>query len=367
VNCSGGALSLAGVDPFSSGPWQPGEHNAITDVPGVLVGQVGSAEPPYLTGTTVVHLPGTAVAGVDVRGGAPGTRETDLLKPMNSNPGINAIVLTGGSAFGLDTAGGVMAVLAERGEGVRVGELPNEVVPIVPAAVIFDLGRGGDFTARPDADWGRRAIEAAAGGPVAVGNVGAGTGARASVLKGGVGTASVRFDDGTTVGALAVVNAAGSALAPDGTLVAARYGLGEEFAGLAVPTEPVPQPPAPPRPGTNTTIAVVATDVPLDKTATARMALVAHDGLARAIEPTHTLVDGDTVFAVSAADPEAARLSVLRSTADPAALWQLERVYAAAARTLARAIVRGLLAAESVDTRDGRLLSYRDTFPSAFR
>jgi L-aminopeptidase/D-esterase-like protein len=349
----------------ATAPGLPGKNNAITDVPGVLVGQVESAEPPYLTGTTVVYLPGTAIASVDVRGGAPGTRETDLLSPLNSNPGINAIVLTGGSAYGLATADGVMGWLAGRNEGVRVGEQPHEVVPIVPAAVVFDLGRGGDFTARPDADWGRRAVEAAASGPVAQGNVGAGTGARAHAYKGGVGTASTLLPDGTTVGAIAVVNAAGSPVEPDGTLSGARYGLGEEFAGLRVPTEPVP-PPGPPRPATNTTIAVVATDVPLDKAAAARMAAVAHDGLARAIDPTHTLVDGDTVFAVSTADPSLPRLSVLRSATDPTALLRIEQLYAAAGRTLARAIAHGLLAAASVDTPAGRIPSYRDVFPSAF-
>lgn len=344
----------------------PGEHNAITDVPGVLVGQVESAEPPYLTGTTVVYLPDTAVASVDVRGGAPGTRETDLLNPLNSNPGINAIVLTGGSAFGLATADGVMGWLAERNQGVRVGERESDVVPIVPAAVVFDLGRGGDFAARPDADWGRRAIEAATGGPVAQGNVGAGTGARANAYKGGVGTASTVLPDGSAVGAIAVVNAAGSPVAPDGTVSGARYGLGDEFAELRVPVEPVPPPPGPPRPATNTVIAVVATDVPLDKTATARLATVAHDGLARAVDPTHTLVDGDAVFAVTTADPAQARLSVLRSATDPAALMRVEQTYAAAARTLARAIAHGLLAAESVETPAGRIPSYREVFPSAF-
>jgi L-aminopeptidase/D-esterase-like protein len=347
-------------------PGVPGKNNAITDVPGVLVGQVESTEPPYLTGTSVVYLPGMAIASVDVRGGAPGTRETDLLSPLNSNPGINAIVLTGGSAYGLATADGVMGWLAGRGEGVRVGEQPYEVVPIVPAAVVFDLGRGGDFSARPDADWGRRAIENASDGPVGQGNVGAGTGARANAYKGGVGSASTVLPDGTTVGAIAVVNAAGSPVAPDGTLLGARYGLGDEFAGLRVPVEPIPPPPGPPRPARNTTIAVVATDVPLDKAAAARMATVAHDGLARSIDPTHMLVDGDAVFAVSTADPSLPRLSVLRSVTDPTALIRIEQVYAAAGRTLARAIAHGLLAASSVDTPAGRIPSYRDVFPSAF-
>ena len=341
---------------------QPGPHNAITDVPGVLVGQVERLDPPYLTGTTVVHVPGTAVAGVDVRGGAPGTRETDLLDPVNSNAGVNAIVLTGGSAYGLDTAGGVMGWLEERGQGVRVGPGERDVVPIVPTAVVFDLGRGGGFQARPTAEWGRDAIAAADDGPVAEGNHGAGAGARAGRLKGGVGSASVRLDDGTTVGALVIVNAVGSTVGADGRLLGERYGLGDEFAGLQTPVEPAPEPPAGSIPGMNTVIAIVATDAALDKTAARRMAMVAHDGLARAIDPIHTLVDGDSVFALSTAPAGTPRLSVT----DREALLALETIFAAGARTLARAIVRGVLAAESVETPAGKVISYRDAYPSAF-
>ncbi len=346
---------------------QPGPQNAITDVPGVLVGQVERVDAPYLTGTTVVHLPATAVAGVDVRGGAPGTRETDLLEPVNSNAGVNAIVLTGGSAFGLDTAGSVMRWLEERGEGVRVGQGDKDVVPIVPTAVIFDLGRGGDFQARPEPDWGARAIAVATDGPVALGNHGAGAGARARSLKGGVGSASVRLDDGTTVGALVIVNAAGSTVDADGNLYGARYGLADEFAHLRTPAEP-PPPAAPgrnliPGPPMNTVIAVLATDVPLDKAATRRMAMVAHDGLARAIDPIHTLVDGDSIFALSTRTDDGPRLSVT----DPTAIGQLEMVYAAGARTLSRAIVHAMLNAESVETPAGTIPSYRDAYPSAFR
>ncbi|MFF0343233.1 P1 family peptidase [Kribbella sp. NPDC004875] len=348
---------------------EPGPHNAITDVPGVLVGQVERVDPPYLTGTTVVHVPATAVAAVDVRGGAPGTRETDLLSPVNSNGGVNAVVLTGGSAFGLDTAGSVMRWLEERGEGVRVGQGEYDVVPIVPTAVIFDLARGGDFKARPEPSWGAEAIAAAADGPVAQGNHGAGAGARAGTLKGGVGTASVRLDDGTTVGALVIVNAAGSTVDADGNLYGARLGLGDEFTHLRTPTEP-PPPAAPgrnlvPGPSMNTVIAVIATDVPLDKAATKRMAMIAHDGLARAIDPIHTLVDGDSLFALSTRVPDDDRPRL--SVTDPTALGRLETVYAAGARTLTRAIVHAMLNAESVETPSGTIPSYRDAYPSAFR
>ncbi|MEV6288095.1 P1 family peptidase [Kribbella sp. NPDC051770] len=333
---------------------QPGPYNAITDVPGVLVGQVERTDPPYLTGTTVVYFPGTAVAGVDVRGGAPGTRETDLLDPVNSNPGVNAIVLSGGSAYGLDTAAGVMSWLETRGEGVRVGPGDHDVVPIVPAAVIFDLGRGGAFTARPTADWGRDAIAAATDGPVAQGNHGAGAGARVGALKGGTGTASVVLEDGTTVAALAIVNAVGSAVTPSGRLYGEPSALAEEFGVLNTPTESAPTAPA--VPGMNTVIAVVATDAPLDKPAAKRLAMIAHDGLARAIDPVHTLLDGDSIFGVSTGT--APKLTVT----DPTALARLEAVFAAGARSLTRAVVHAVLAAESANT----LLSYRDTYPSAF-
>jgi len=377
----------------------PGPHNAITDVPGVLVGQIERTDAPYLTGTTVVHVPAGAVAGVDVRGGAPGTRETDLLDPVNSNPGANAIVLTGGSAFGLDAVAGAMAWLEDRAQGVRVGPGDNDVVPIVPAAVIFDLGRGGAYQARPDRGWALAAIEAAGNDGVAQGNYGAGAGARVGGLKGGVGSASLRLPDGTTVGALAIVNAVGSAVDSQGRLSAERYGLPGEFPTLRTPTEPPPEERGS-VPGMNTVIAVVATDAPLDKAAAKRMAMVAHDGLARAIDPVHTLLDGDTIFALSTGNPpprprpasdqssaaqvppgeaSAGEASVsavtgfagpsapaVSSVTDPAALMRLEAVFAAGASTLARAIGHGVLAAESVETPAGRLLSYRDAYPSAF-
>jgi L-aminopeptidase/D-esterase-like protein len=254
-----------------------------------------------------------------------------------------------------------MGWLEEQGQGVRVGAGQHEVVPIVPTAVLFDLGRGGGFQARPTADWGRQAIEAATDGTVAQGNHGAGAGARAGRLKGGTGTASIRFDDGTTVGALVIVNAVGSTVDNQGRLYGERFGLADEFGQLQTPTEPAPEGPGGPLPGMNTVIAVIATDVPLDKAAAKRMAMVAHDGLARAIDPIHTLVDGDAIFAVSTST-DAPRLSVT----DPATFIQLETVFAAGAHALSRAIVQGILAAESVETPAGPLLGYRDAYPSAF-
>ena len=160
---------------------------SIVDVAGVLVGSYERLDPPYLTGTTVVLFPEGAVASADARGGGPGTRETDLLDPRNLVERVHAIVLSGGSAYGLDAAGGVMRVLEERGLGFRVGPEATQVVPIVPAAVLFDLGRGGDFRARPDAEFGARAVEAASAEPFARGNAGAGAGAAAGGIKGGLG------------------------------------------------------------------------------------------------------------------------------------------------------------------------------------
>ncbi|GAA3302434.1 hypothetical protein GCM10020295_48260 [Streptomyces cinereospinus] len=194
--------------------------DALTDVTGLRVGHATRTGDGWLTGTTVVLAPeGGAVTAVDVRGGGPGTKETDALDPRNVVQKAEAVVLTGGSAYGLDAASGVMAWLEERGRGVRVGPDPAHVVPVVPAACVFDLGRGGDFRARPDAAVGRAAVEAAAasgiGAPVPEGCVGAGTGAAVGPMKGGVGTASTVLDSGITVAALVVANAAGSVTDPE--------------------------------------------------------------------------------------------------------------------------------------------------------
>ncbi|GHK02544.1 hypothetical protein SY2F82_43410 [Streptomyces sp. Y2F8-2] len=319
----------------------------------------------WLTGTTVVLAPeGGAVAAVDVRGGGPGTKETDALDPRNLVQKVEAVVLTGGSAYGLDAASGVMAWLEEHGRGVRVGPEPSHVVPVVPAACVFDLGRGGDFKARPDAAMGRAAAEAAAasepGAPVAEGCVGAGTGATVGPLKGGVGTASTVLDSGITVGALVVCNAVGSAMDPEtgalyGELVQGRVGcparevheaarrrLAETAAHLA-------------RPPLNTTLAVVATDADLTKAQAQKFAGVAHDGLARAVRPAHLLHDGDTVFALATGTRPLA-------AADPLAL---NEVLAAGADLVTRAIVRAVRAAESVDGPGGAWPSYGELYGAA--
>ncbi|AGS70127.1 hypothetical protein B446_16555 [Streptomyces collinus Tu 365] len=315
-----------------------------------------------LTGTTVVLAPeGGAVAAVDVRGGGPGTKETDALDPRNVVQRVDAVVLTGGSAYGLDAASGVMAWLEERGRGVRVGPGPAHVVPVVPAACVFDLGRGGDFQARPDAATGRAAVEdAAAGAPGAAvpeGCVGAGTGAVAGRLKGGVGTASTVLGSGITVAALVVVNSAGAVADPQ---TGALYG--EFFQGrVAYPERAVHEAARrrldevasrTPLPPLNTTLAVVATDADLTKAQAQKTAGTAHDGIARAVRPVHLLHDGDTVFALATGARPLA-------TADPSAL---NEILAAGADLVTRAIVRAVRAAEPVEGPGGAWPSYRELY-----
>ena len=262
---------------------------ALTDVAGVRVGHWTDLD--RRTGCTVVLLPDEgAVAGVDVRGAAPGTRETDLLEPSNQVHVVHALLLTGGSAFGLGAADGVMRRLEERGIGVPT---PAGPVPIVPAAVLFDLAP--EVRARPDADAGYRAcVEAERGEPCRSGPLGAGTGATVGKLFGnpspsGVGTAAIALPGGGTVSALVAVNAVGDVVDDDGSVLAGPGSAGRLLA------EGAPPPPI----GTNTTLAVVATDVTLTKAQAHRLAVVAHDGFARSIRPVHTAYDGDTVFAVS--------------------------------------------------------------------
>jgi L-aminopeptidase/D-esterase-like protein len=277
-----------------------GAAGAITDVAGLRVGHFTDMRRP--TGCTVVLAEGGAVCGVDVRGAAPGTRETDLLDPVNAIEHVHAVVLAGGSAFGLDAASGVVAWLEERGIGHPVGPAR---VPIVPAAILFDLWVG-DPRIRPDARAGRAACEAASGAPPAEGSVGAGAGATVGKLwgigramKGGIGTASLRIG-GATVGALVAVNAIGDVIDPSTgrPIAGARDAEGVRRVGttarlLAGDLPPVLQP------GGATTIGLVATDAALTKAECRKLAQSAHDGLARTIDPVHTTFDGDTLFALS--------------------------------------------------------------------
>lgn len=320
----------------------------------------------WLTGTTVVLAPlGGAVAAVDVRGGGPGTRETDALDPRNLVRRIDAVVLTGGSAFGLDAASGVASWLEEQGRGVPVGLDPAQVVPVVPAACVFDLGRGGDWRARPDAALGRAAAEAAANGGDVVreGNVGAGTGAVAGGLKGAVGTAATTLASGTTVAALTVVNAVGSVVNPD---TGALYG--ELWQGTT-PVIPTAERHASAReqlaaarrgsgpPPLNTTLAVVATDAELSKSQAQKLAGTAHDGLARAVRPVHLMNDGDTVFAMATGARKPPD-----TLSDFERMSEMNEVLAAGAEMLTRAIVKAVLAAETVSGPGGHFPSYRDLY-----
>ena len=331
----------------------------LTDVPGIYVGHAGRVGRGWATGTTVVLLPQGTVGGVDVRGGGPGTRETDLLHPTATVSEVHAICLTGGSAYGLAAATGVMEYLERRGVGFRVGPEPHEVVPIVPAAVIFDLGRGGRFDNRPDADFGRRAASAARNRPAPSGAVGAGTGARAHGLQGGVGSASKlvaheAWADGVVVAALAVVNAAGSVIDRDTGLpwmpgdVRLRRPSSADRSVLHAQLDSA-------TPALNTTIGVVATTANLTKAECARVATVAHDGLARAIRPVHSMLDGDTIFAVATGRDELPH--------DRARNTMLNAILAAAADCFSIACTNAIVSAESTSGS----LAYRDLCPSAFR
>jgi L-aminopeptidase/D-esterase-like protein len=264
----------------------------ITDVDGIKVGHFTDSRRP--TGCTVILYEAGAVAGVDVRGSAPGTRETDLLNPINTVDKVHGIVLSGGSAFGLDAAGGVMRWLEEHGHGYQTAAAK---VPIVPAAILYDLS-SGDPKIRPDAEAGYKACVNAKPGPVEEGNVGAGAGATVSKLagskrvKGGIGTTSIKLPNGIVVGAIVAVNSVGDVIDPKtGKIVAGSDIMKAWRSGVEITR--------PPRPGESTTIGVIATNAAFDKTQMTKIAQMAHDGIARAVNPAHTPFDGDTLFAIS--------------------------------------------------------------------
>ena len=351
-------------------PLRPGPHNDLTDVAGVRVGHHHRIGRGWLTGTTVVLPPPGTIASGEVRGGAPGTRETDVLEPHWLVQSVHALCLTGGSAYGLAAAEGVVGWLAAHAVGVRVGSEPHHVVPVVPAAVLFDLGRGA-FANRPDASFGERAVTAAAGrkgvGPIAQGSVGAGAGARSGGLKGGIGSASAVLPGGQTVAVLVALNSAGRTwLAGTGELLGARSLLRgelrvrrpsrtdaailEDAADAAMAT--------PPR---NTTLAVVATDADLTKVECRKLCAVVHDGLARAIDPLHLMADGDVVFALATGSrPLGAGESTAHRYTDGRPV-QLDDVLRAAAPTATRAVVHAVVRATSV----GGIRAYGDLCPSA--
>jgi L-aminopeptidase/D-esterase-like protein len=330
-----------------------GELNLITDVPGLLV---GTAEDDRIrTGVTVVLSEAPMVAAVDIRGGAPGTRETDALDPVSLVEGIDGLFLSGGSAFGLDAGGGVQEHLKAIGRGYEIAPgLPR--VPVVAGAILFDLASGGDKTwaENPYRRLGRAAAERAGRG-FALGNAGAGLGAVAGAYKGGLGSASGVSENGATVGALVAVNAVGSPVMPGSdALWAAPFEIDGEFgarrpgavvaAGLPLDMK------ATVAANANTTIAVVATDAALTRIELKRLAIMAADGFARALRPVHTPFDGDVVFAVATG-----RRAVTGSR--PLAVLELGTL---AADTLARAIARGVYEAETL----GAFRAYRDVFPA---
>jgi len=314
-----------------------GKRNLITDVAGLKVGN--AQDDAIKTGTTVLVADKPFTASVHVMGGAPGTKETDLLAPDKTVAQVDALVLSGGSAFGLDACSGVMDGLRAMGRGFAIGEMR---IPIVPGAIVFDLINGGnkDWDENPYRALGRQALENAET-DFATGTAGAGTGAMAAMQKGGLGSSSLTLPDGTTVGALVVVNALGSVTTPGDThFWAAPFELGAEFGGKGPdPTAGHVSPQASRKEqammqqataGANTTIAIVATDAPLSKTQCHRLAVTAHDGMARAIVPSHTPLDGDLVFGVATGEG-----SFVNQT-------QFRDIAAAGAVCLSRAIARGV-------------------------
>lgn len=322
--------------------FRTGPRNLITDVAGLRVGN--ASDDGLKSGVTAVICDEPAVAGVQVLGGAPGTRETDLLEPHNSVETVNAVVLSGGSAFGLDAASGVQAALREAGVGFEVRGLR---IPVIPAAILFDLVNGGDKgwgRYPPYRELGYDAARAAAT-EFSIGTAGAGSGALTAGLKGGLGSASTVLDSGITIGALAAVNAVGSVtVGRTPHFWSAPFEIGEEFGNLGYPS---------PMPddarkillkfrdkvvSANTTIAVIATDAILTKAAAKRLAISAHDGFARAIWPTHTPADGDIVFSLATGRSGSAL------SGDDAI-----DMYAAAGATMARAIARAVFAATPAD------------------
>ncbi|GAB3414663.1 P1 family peptidase [Flindersiella endophytica] len=357
-------------------------YGAITEVPGIQVGHAERIGDGWLSGVTAVIPPPGTIGAVDVRGGGPGTRETDALAPGTLVDTVDAITLTGGSAFGLASATGAQRWCEEQGRGVPIR--PGLVVPVVPAAVVFDLGKGGDPQARPDAEMGYAAAAAAAAAPgdLRTGCCGAGTGTTLghSSLKGGIGTACIHLPGGVVVGALAVVNAFGSPCVPGSAALLAAQLVRDK---ALRPRTPDPDEDATAR-GTelpiplNTTLAVVATNARLTHPQTLRMAAAGQDGIARAIRPAHTLVDGDSVFGLAtgeidpaeavagiAAMPTAGGSSDSGTANTPWPIGGVAAVQAAAADAVALAILDGILAATGVSTPAVTIPAYLERYPSA--
>lgn len=339
-------IFLLQLIPFQAQKAETGEleNKTITAIPGLRVGHYTDAE--NLRGCTVIRFTKEGVtAAVDVRGSAPGTRETDLLDPVNLVNKVHAIVLSGGSAYGLDSASGVMECLEKKAIGFPVGQ--GIVVPIVPAAVLFDLHIGNPRV-RPSAKWGFQACEQADDSPVQMGNVGAGTGATVGKLlgmdramKSGLGSAVIHLTDEISVGALVAVNAVGDVINPDKGKIIAGIRGDEKGSFQSSVNVLLNQRAGNLLSGTNTTIGVVATTVAFSKTQLKKIAQMAHDGMARAINPVHTMYDGDTIFAVS--------IPLQQGVPQPASADAVNRVGTAAAEVMAKAIVNAAEHAASVE------------------
>jgi len=317
------------------------KSNSILDVEGLMAGHHTDAE--ALCGVTAVISAEGAIASVDVRGSAPGTRETDLLDPVNLVEKAQAIVLSGGSVFGLAASDGVVRWLAEKGFGFPLEN--NQVAPIAPAAVLYDLGRGRNFVPPISADWGRRACDNAGNDVIDIGCVGAGTGAVSGGIKGGLGTTSLVLDNGITVAALVAVNSLGSVINPS---TGRPWEIGLEFNGEFgnEGKRAVRLPPATEGSATaNTTIGLIATDADLSKVQARKIAQMAHDGMARAIRPSHTLFDGDTIFCLATCKKQLPETQGFFPSPKAHAINELGH---AAANCMSRAIIRGVLSAKSL-------------------
>lgn len=362
--------ALAAAAPAAFGqalPQTPGPKNAITDVPGIEVGHFTQSNGTGgMTGTTVILARAGATGGVTQRGGAPGTRETDVLKSEKAVGTVHAVVLSGGSAYGLAAADGVMTCLESQGIGTPVAN--GAIVPLVPSAILFDPGRCAPFTFRPDASFGTAACRAANSGPVAMGNVGAGAGARSGGNKGGIGTASAVLPNGIVVGAIVAVNSAGRTFdavtgdffagyvlgSTDATIPSAGAMATAAATSMALaPADPAADPTARDELLRATTIAVVATNARLTKAQANKVAQMADDGLARAIRIAHGTGDGDTVFALA--------------TGTATGTASINAIGGAAADALSRAIIRAILAADGIRVGTCNVSSYCDLFPSRCR
>jgi len=369
------ALTLVPAAPASAAQaGTAGSNDDITDVGGITVGNYTNTT--AMTGTTVVYATSRATAGVDVRSGTPITRETDLLSPVNEVQHLNAVLLTGGGDYGLAAGPGVMQWLEDQGIGYPVGlpgtpGSPAQVVPIVPGAAINDLGNGGQFGVRPDNSYGYNAINTAAGGPIPQGNVGAGAGAIAGGLKGGLGSASQQVTDSITgqsvgmIGALVIVNSSGTPVDAGGgcRLLGAEFSFSSDLTNYKTPPAgcgsyvPPARPSSGPLVNRGGVIGVVATDINLDKALSQKMAQVAQDGITRAIDPAHTMFDGDVVFGLSTGqvNPTIGGVANVlpdcihqeQSLSDIGCLLVMNDILAAAHDVMSRAITHAMLNARS--------------------